>query len=193
MQLKPKPFSYIERLVRACGATEGIDVPTASGRSSELIARLTQVSDHLCKIGSSFDAYGPAFPGLDLDSSALHDALHPFRTLDASRLVLTGSGQWDAAKHMDDELYLAYVEPDCLLRPRAREPLPCEVPAVGRDPPSEVLRLALLWDSKNLLRLFASGPDASRPHEGVKVFNALKNLSPHDCGQAGQKLLRSRH
>ena len=151
-----KAFSYIERLVRACGATEGIDVPTASRRSSELIARLTQASDHLCKIGSSFDAYGPAFPGLDLDSSALHDALHPFRSLDASRLVLTGSGQWDAAKHMDDELYLAYVEPDSFLRLRAREPRPSEVPAIGRDPPSELKRRALLAEALLKLSLATS-------------------------------------
>ena len=172
-----KAFDYLERLVRACGASDGIDVPAASRRSSELIARLTEVSSHLTEVGSSFDAYGPAFPGIDLDASALHDALHPFRSLDASRLVLTGSGLWDAARHMDDSLYLAYVEPDSLLRPRARPPLPSEVPALGRDPPLEVLQLALLWDTKGLLRLFPSGPSADRPHEGVKVFNSLKNAS----------------
>ena len=76
---------------------------------------------------------------------------------------------------MDDSLYLAYVEPDSFLRPRSRPPHPSEVPAVARDPPAEVLRLALLWDQKGLLRLFPSGPSPERPHEGVKVFNALKS------------------
>ena len=107
-----KAFSYLERLVRACGAVESIDVPSASRRSSELIARLAEVSDHLTGVGSSVDAYGPALPGLDIGAAAAHDALRPFRNLDASRLVLTGRGQWDAAKHLDDPLYLAYVEPD---------------------------------------------------------------------------------
>ena len=172
-----KAFGYLERLVRACGAVDGIDVPSASRRSAELIARLAEVSDQLTRVGFSCDAYGPAFPGLNPDAASSHDALHPFRSLDASRLVLTGTGQWDAAEHMDDSLYLAYVEPDSLLRPRARPPLPSEVPALGRDPPSEVLQLARLWDAKGLLRLFPTGPAPDRPHEGVKVFNALKSSS----------------
>ena len=161
---------------KACGASESIDEPSASRRSSELIARLAEVSDHLTEVGCSFDAYGPAFPGLNPDAAAAHDALHPFRSLDASRLVLTGTGQWNAAEHMDS-LYLAYVEPDSLLRPRAQSPHPSEVPAQGRDPPAEVLRLALLWDTKGLLRLFPSGPSPDRPHEGGKVFNALKSAA----------------
>ena len=40
-----------------------------------------------------------------------------------------------------------------------------------------MLQLALLWDTKGLLRLFPAGPSACRPHEGVKVFNSLKNAS----------------
>ena len=40
-----------------------------------------------------------------------------------------------------------------------------------------MLRLALLWDQKGLLRLFLSGPASDRPHEGVKVFNALQSAT----------------
>ena len=59
-----KAFSYIERLVRACGATEGIDVPTASRRSSELIARLTSALQFLPSLDT--EAKRKVFQALDV-------------------------------------------------------------------------------------------------------------------------------
>ena len=66
-----KALDYLGRLVKASGGPEdgkpfSVSLPSASRRSSQLIARLEELSEQLTWSGSSFDKYGRAFPGAPL-------------------------------------------------------------------------------------------------------------------------------
>ena len=95
--------------------------------------------------------------------------IQPYRSLQASRLKLTGRGDWPLEDFLDNILFLPYVEPAILLHgERATWP----GPDFSRENKSENLSLAKLWDSKGLLSLF------HEPHQSgfaCRVFNAHKN------------------
>ena len=40
--------------------------------------------------------------------------MHPYRSLNAARLRLSGTGSWNLADHLDDILWLPFVEPGVL-------------------------------------------------------------------------------
>ena len=170
-----KALVYLEKLVKAFGATEDVHLPSASRRSSELLARLGELSERLTTLGFSVDRYGAAFPGLN-DPADVRGALSPYRGLDSSRLVLSGTANWDPSPHLDSSLYLAFREPQSLLLPSI-PPVAGEVPKLHLENPSEVLSVARLWDVNNLLVLSPQGPPPERPFEGVRIFNSLKSAS----------------
>ena len=127
--------AYIGRLVKACGATERVDVPSASRRqSAQLVARLGDLSKELAYSGLAADGYGPAFPGATLSSEQREAALAPYRNLDADRLKLSGRAGWDPTPYLHDSLYLAFREPDSLLRPSIPTPTRADVPSSAEHP-----------------------------------------------------------
>ena len=166
---------YIERLVRACGAIPPVNVPAASRRSAQLIARLGEVSSFLTKMGPSFDPYGPAFPGVTQTSEEKEAALSPYRSLQVERLKLSGQGNWDPSPYLDPSLYLAFREPNSLVLEEVAPPGRADVPLLNQEKVPELEKVALLWDARRLLVLHDAGPPLSRPYEGVRLFNALKN------------------
>ncbi|CAE7475201.1 unnamed protein product, partial [Symbiodinium necroappetens] len=168
-ELQAKALGYIERLVKACGAVEAVDLVSASRRSSKLAACLEQ--------------------GLLLDQQVAFDALHPYRSLDPSRLKLAGRANWDPSDFLDDLFFLPYREPQALHLHSVGPPAAFEVPDLSREVPSRVLALAKLWDSQGLLRLSASGPES--PDQAVRVFNAVKNLTTDR--QIGDRRGRNRY
>ena len=176
-EAQSKALSYIVKLIRTCGAVAGVDVPAASRRSAQLVARLSEISEEFTALGPSCDPYGPAFPGVRPSAEDNFAALHPYKDLDANRLVLSGEANWDPSDFLDDSLYLSYREPQSLLRACIPPPPRGEVPDLTREDPRQVLALARLWDSKSLLRLSLTGPPQERPWEAVRVFNAAKNAS----------------
>ena len=95
--------------------------------------------------------------------------LEPYRSLNAKRLKLTGEGKWPLEDFLDDTLWLPFLEPAILRRGGGCLGLP--VPTTNFESKSENLKLAKLWDSKNLLSLFAP------PYKDLRarVFNAHKN------------------
>ncbi|CAE7042221.1 unnamed protein product [Symbiodinium sp. CCMP2592] len=169
-----KSLRYIEGLVRSCGSVGAIDVVAATRRTSELVARLGEVTEHVTRAAPGCDPCGPAFPGIAMSSEDQAKALEPYRCLDPGRLKLSGRGQWDPTPYLDDALYLAFREPQSLLLPAPGRPGKGDVPDLGRESGDAVLQLALLWDRNDLL-LSQEGPPAERPYEGVRVFNALKD------------------
>ena len=107
-----------------------------------------------------------------IEPSASLPQLHPYRSLDTSRLKLSGQGQWDMSAWLNGPLWLPFQEPAIL---QHRGPLdPTAVPSFEHEDRAENLRLALLWDRQGLLRLFeGSPPPASR----CRVFNAFKDAT----------------
>ncbi|CAE7249345.1 FUBP3, partial [Symbiodinium necroappetens] len=163
------------RLVKACGAIGEVDVPSASRRSAQLLARLGDLSEELTYTGLASDGYGPAFPGASLSEEQRGAALAPYRNLDADRLKLSGKANWDPSPYLHDALYLAFREPDSLLRPVIPKPSRAEVPASPEHDTGQLCKVAGLWDANDLLFLSPEGPPAERPYEAVRLFNCLKN------------------
>ncbi|CAE7719294.1 unnamed protein product, partial [Symbiodinium necroappetens] len=154
--LQAKALDYLERLVKACGAVEAV------------------VCQGLTSLGPSFDRYGPAFPGLPLDQQTAFDALHPYRTLDPSRLKLASRANWDPSDFLDDLFYMPFRAPQVLLLPGVGPPGAFEVPDISREVPSRVLALAKLWDSFGLLRLSKDGPETQGWWEGLTTAKSCR-------------------
>ena len=165
-EVQRKALHYLGRLVKACGAIGEVDVPSASCRSAQLLARLGDLSEELTYTGLASDGYGPAFPGASLSEEQRGAALAPYRSLDADRLKLP---------YLHDALYLAFREPDSLLRPVIPKPSRAEVPASSEHDTGQLCKVASLWDANDLLFLSPEGSPAGRPYEAVRLFNCLKN------------------
>ena len=102
--------------------------------------------------------------------SEQHPELLPYRSLDADRLRLVGSGVWPADSFLDGVLRLPFCEPKFLLHGL---PLPeSDMPNFLAETPDECLKLAKLWDVRGLLFL---SEQAVKPGLHCKVFNAFKN------------------
>ena len=102
------------------------------------------------------------------------EELRPYRSLDASRLKITGQGQWDCRPFMGSLLYMPFVEP----RFNEYDIVPPDdmCPDVRHEDPYEVDKLAKVWDAKGLLRLV---PDALAPRDYrfySRVFNNYKSV-----------------
>lgn len=94
----------------------------------------------------------------------------PYSSLNASRIKITGTGQWDLAAFLDDVLWLPFLEPKVLKHGLKFHDT--DVPNLKRESRSENLSLARVWDCRGLLRLFAAPPE-----DGLycRVFNNYKN------------------
>ena len=108
--------------------------------------------------------------------------LEPYKSLDAARLRLVGTGKWDMQSWLTGSLWLPFQEPAFLLH--GLEVNPDEVPDFSREDPDECLKLARLWDTRGLLFL---APKPAAPGFFSRVFNAHKNK---ECGrQIGDRRL----
>ena len=97
--------------------------------------------------------------------------MDPYRSLDASRLKLTGCAHWDPIPFLPPDLAFAHAEPRSLLVDRV--PSPEEYPRADWESPSETFRLAIKWSENDLLHL---EPQLDLPvHRFTKIFNARKS------------------
>ena len=110
------------------------------------------------------------------------ESLGVYRPLDVSRLKLTGRAQWDLANHLDDELWLPYVEPAVLRHGLERPGV--EGPNFAKEDKDENLKLAKLWSTQGLLCLAHQQPVGGLVS---RVFNNLKN--EHFDRQIGDRRL----
>ena len=103
------------------------------------------------------------------------DELVPYRSLDASRIRLSGEANWDPMPYLSDALLMPYLEPNVL--PGHSHFEEGNVPDLDREDPNELLSLAKLWDTKNLLSLRVDlVPDALKP-SCLRCFNCWKDQS----------------
>ena len=168
-------FGRLRTLIAACG-TDPEPFSLAPGRSGpELGAALFQLEQFAELPEVAAGGYKELFYQRFFDDPLLfpeesYPQLRPYRSLDSSRLKLTGSGRWNMQKHMDGELWLPFVEPRFLLHDQM--PDPDDIPAFSKENYEENLKLIRLWDSKGLLELFEEPIE-----EGFysRVFNAFKN------------------
>ncbi len=161
------------------------EIALAGRRSPQLIARLSELSDALTAAGVRGNPYDRTFEGREVtvpvDNSVMPE-LEPYRSLDFARLRVVGEGHFDPLPFLEDDLCMAYRNPDCLLH----DALPDEdqIPCI-RDPLSEVVGLMKLWDSRGLLVLHEHNVPLLFPHQCIRVFNCYK--SPECDRQIGDR------
>ena len=177
----------VRNLVRAFGSQqEPFAVPASGRRQTSLVAMLADLSDFVTWEGLSGDSYLHGFPGAEKDAG--HCGVHvpsrndrapellPYRALDPARLKLSGSAAWDPTPYLSDILWLAYVEPSSLLWSDEMPPLG-GYPNLDDEKYEAVRDLALLWDSRGLLRLTEIAPSSSWTFGAMRFFNCYKSLT----------------
>ena len=176
-----KAYDRLMRHLVACDSRSE-RFPLPPGRSGpESLARLLeleQFADCVFSDGAGSAAavasadprdLGPP-PGLGLGTG--RPELHPYRSLDTSRLKLTGRGAWSAEPWLQGPLWLPFVEPRCMLH--GRSIAGCDVPSFEAESRSENLSLARLWSAQGLLGLVPGEP---HPQHLSRVFNAYKDAT----------------
>ena len=164
-------------LLATCGSREE-KFPVAPSRSGpELVASLKRLEDFLILSPGLDDPYSSRGVGQKVDTDLTKEELEnfpqirPFRSLDASRLKLNGTGSWPLEDYLSGPLWLPYVEPDILRHGQSTRG--CPMPLLHNEEPKDYWDLAMRWESLGLLRLCEKpvGEQAV-----VKVFNAHKDL-----------------
>jgi len=165
----------VKKLILADGPDATFSAVSCGRKFPQLIARLSELSECVTRLGVGAGPYSKTFQGLDVDKTVEAPELQPYRSLCADRLKLTGTGSWDATSFLSDELAVVYRYPDILLLDRV--PKKDEYPPF-HDDASEVAKLARLWDSRGLLFIHQIDLPSHVPHEAVRVFNNFKSI---DC------------
>ena len=114
-----KVLKNLKRMLRAFGSCEeAFDLPASGRRRPTLMALLADLSDVLTWEGAGGGPYFRSLAGSarGLSELAPRDLtrapeLIPYRSLDPSRLKLSGRGQWDPSPYLSDALWMAFVEP----------------------------------------------------------------------------------
>ena len=115
----------LRRIFKAFGnSEEEFLVPKSGRRSTNLVSGLCELSEFLTRSGAAGSSYFHGFagdPGFGGGEPSLHpnlsraEELIPYRSLDASRIKLTGEANWDPLPYLSDDFLLPYLEPDVLL------------------------------------------------------------------------------
>ena len=176
-------FRRLRALITACDRS-GSTYPLPPGRSGfEFIAKLVELEKfaytnsafelgygvHVREDDSTEHVVGRIAEEHRFRTGATFSPLHPYRTLEADRLKLSGQGKWDLQEYLDSCLWLPFQDPSVLLH---GQPLGSDGPTFAREDQEENLKLAKLWDSKGLLAMF---PSAHPTGLACRVFNAHKN------------------
>ncbi|CAK9071555.1 Uncharacterized protein SCF082_LOCUS35379 [Durusdinium trenchii] len=149
----------LKRMLRAFGSSEEeFSVPKSGRRITSLISMLSDLSEFVTWEGLGGDIYSGVYPGSqegyrtvvevprDLDRA---DELRPYRTLDPSRLTLSGKAEWDPQEYLSDKLWMAFNEPESLRW--TASVATDDVPNLSKEKYHMVKDLALLWDVNGLL------------------------------------------
>ncbi|OLP84103.1 hypothetical protein AK812_SmicGene35057 [Symbiodinium microadriaticum] len=165
--------AHVGRHLKAFGASVGEFVLAGSGRRNpQLIARLSELMSFLAASAATGDSYADRSGTVVPTHNEAHPGLDPFRSLDVSRLKLSGQGLWDPTPYLSEELFMAFTEPRSLLH--GRPPPDTFVPVWTRECPLEVASLAALWDRLGLLRLAPASLLKSEAYLLARAFNCYK-------------------
>ena len=138
--------------VKACDHGQLIEVAASGRKNLQLMTRLQELASAADALGLSQSPYVDDIKPrkVCLDNS-VHPQLSPFSNLQPERLKLTGKGNWDAARYLEPELYMAYQEPQFL---EIERPIFSRgIPNFDVDSPATVLELFRKWDDLGLLAM----------------------------------------
>ena len=161
-------YERIKALVRSDGGSEVFNISQTGRKFPNLLARLGQLSDWLTVHGATSNPYEKVHTGFqsNVDLAEMEDP-NPYSDLNPDRLVLHGTGHWNALPYLPDDMTMAYLEPRSILVPGKSADRP-----LIRDSPQTIAALATKWDEQGLLRIHSGQVD---PISFVRIFNARKS------------------
>ena len=166
-------YQRIWGFVVAC-ASRDEEFSLPPGRSGpDLLARLVELEHFAGSIGpSDYGSVASAKPAVvpDVGPSPNLPQLRPYRSLDVSRLKLSGTGSWPIIRHLEGPLWLPFLEPLIL-----QHGLPVDnfdLTSFSMEDRDENLQLARLWDTNGLLTLLPPLPEGSEDPYTVRVLTA---------------------
>ena len=166
-------YRSIRDLIKADGPVDIPDFVSVGRKFPQLVARLSELSEALTKLGPGNGPYDKTFQGIGIEAEEeMFEELRPYRSLCPERLKISGSANWDPSPFLDDELYMPFREPALLLLDRT--PPVGEYPAI-KDVPEAIASLARAWDERGLLCVH-DGRDIPVPaYHQVRIFNCFKS------------------
>ena len=146
----------------------------AGRKSFQLSARLEEIFDALQKLGlSDSSKYHSASSDAPVSVQNDCDELVPYRPLSAKRVKLTGQGSWDCSDYLSELFYLPFKEPR--INMFDIQPPAGAFPDVSGSTGEEEFALALVWDAKNLLRLYPEDLCPKELSSYTRVFGNYKD------------------
>ena len=104
-----KCLRYLEALIRTFGSDQRVLFFSGTGGKINVAqARLGELSSAITRLGSVGDPYAWVPCDDPVGPSTQDEALQPYRSLCAERLVIRGTGSWDPSPCLDNELRLAF-------------------------------------------------------------------------------------
>ena len=164
-------------LVKAGGPSQTFDFLRCGRKSFQLSATLEEIFEALQKLGlSNSSKYHSASSGASVSVRNDCDELVPYRPLSAQRVKLTGQGAWDCSDYLSELFYLPFKEPH--INMFDIQPPAGAFPDVSGSTGEEEFALGLVWDAKNLLRLF---PEELCPKELSSYTRVFGNYKDADA------------
>eukprot|EP00434_Breviolum_minutum_P029037 symbB.v1.2.025685.t1/scaffold2428.1/size79313/2 len=161
-------------LVKAGGPSQAFDFLRCGRKSFQLSARLEEIFEALQKLGlSDSSKYHSSSSGASVSVRNDCDELVPYRPLSASRVKLTGQGAWDCSEFLSELFYLPFKEPR--INMFDIQPPAGAFPDVRGSTGDEEFALALVWDAKNLLRLYPEDLCPKELSSYTRVFGNYKD------------------
>ena len=164
-------------LCKACGPLDSISLSGCGRKTFQLDARFKELVAALDNLGlNPTSMYHHAAAGREVpENNDVADELRPYRPLDASRVKLTGTGEWNCEDYLSDLLFMAFVEPAI----NTFDVIPPEglYPDVADADCRQIEELCRVWDANGLLRLIPVelGPEPADMHLHTRVFGNFKN------------------
>ena len=170
-------YERLWAFVRSCGLPSGVSVAGCGRKKFQLDARFKELAGCLEAMGlDTHSKYHQSFQGAQVPvNNDEVEELRPYRDLVASRMKLTGTGNWHCVDYLSDLFYLPFVEPRVNRFPIV--PPTNSFPDVRGSDEEEVSKLCRVWDRNDLLTLIPAhlGPEEHEPHLFTKVFANYKS------------------
>lgn len=178
-------FARLMTMIKACVLSNEVTMARCGRKSFQFGARLKELYQVLRDEGlgerSKYHQLRSEVP-VDLRNDGAEE-LRPYRPLDASRLKITGKGQWDCTPYIGDLFYMPFLEPRFN---QFEVEVPDHLcPDVSKEDPAEIEELAKVWDARDLLKFVPSELCPQSRRYFTRVFNNYK--SPEADRQIGDR------
>ncbi len=167
-------FSRLLGFIRACATIENVNFLGCGRKSFQFSARVNELLGVLAKFGAaSAFGYGESVAVPVPQNNEISDELVPYRSLDLSRLKLSGQGQWKCDHFMGDLFRMVFREPR--VNRFSLDPPEDLLAGFFEDDAEKVFELCKVWDAKGLLALCPKVHLHEELQLASRIFNCRKN------------------